>query len=195
MPIHSVVVFCGSGEGFHDIYRETAYDLGAILAVQQIRLVYGGSKLGIMGALATGALDKKGDVTGIIPHFLQTKEVAHEGLSEMILVQTMHERKMKMHEYSDAIIALPGGWGTMEELFEMMTWAQLGLHTKPIGILNINGFYDPLIAQINLMLEEGFLREIHRKMIIVNSDIDALLAQMHAYMPPEVPKIISSSTT
>lgn len=193
--MNTIVVFCGAGEGYTDIYRETAYSLGALLADRQITLVYGGSKRGIMGALATGALDRKGMVYGVLPHFLQTEEVAHEGLTELILVRTMHERKMKMHELSDGIIALPGGWGTLEELFEMMTWAQLGLHQKPIGILNINGFYDPLITQFSIMLEEGFLKEIFRKIILVSEDMEELLDMMYNYVPPALPQIISKSVT
>ena len=191
----SIVVFCGSSEGYNEVYRETAYELGAVMAERNIRLVYGGAKVGVMGALAEGALQNKGEVTGVIPGFLRTKEVAHEGLTEMILTETMHERKMKMHELSDGIIALPGGWGTMEELFEMMTWAQLGLHPKPIGILNVNSFYDPLLAQINLMSEEGFLKDVYRDMVIVSHDIFELLEKMDSYEVPDIPKWITPRTT
>lgn len=191
----SIVVFCGSGEGFQDIYRETAFALGLILAEKNIRLVYGGAKIGLMGAVAAGVLEKSGRVTGVIPEFLEIKEVAHEGLSEMIRTRTMHERKMKMHELSDGIIALPGGWGTMEELFEMMTWAQLGLHSKPIGLLNIHGFYEPFLAQMDLMVEEGFLKEAYKKMILVSEDIEHLLQQMENYQPPALPKWLNLKAT
>lgn len=193
--MRSIVVFCGSSEGYNEIYRDTAYELGAIMAERNIRLVYGGAKVGVMGALAEGALQNKGKVTGVIPTFLRTKEVAHEGLTEMVLTETMHERKTKMHELSDGIIALPGGWGTMEELFEMMTWAQLGLHPKPIGILNVNGFYEPLLALIELMTDEGFLKELYRDMLIVSDDIFDLLEKMNNYEVPDIPKWITPGTT
>lgn len=191
----SIVVFCGSSEGYNEVYREAGYELGVTLAERNIRIIYGGAKVGIMGAVAEGALQHKGEVTGVIPYFLRTKEVAHEGLTEMIMVETMHERKMKMHELSDGIIALPGGWGTMEELFEMLTWAQLGLHPKPIGILNINGFYEPLLAQINLMSEEGFLKDVYKDMILVSTDITDLLEQMDNYIVPDIPKWLTRRTT
>lgn len=191
----SIVVFCGSSEGFNEIYRETGYELGAILAEKNIQLIYGGAKVGLMGAVAEGALQHEGKVIGVIPHFLRTKEVAHEGLTEMVLTDTMHERKMKMHELSDGIIALPGGWGTIEELFEMMTWAQLGLHPKPIGILNVNGFYEPLLALLNNMIEEGFLKEVYRKMVMVSEDIIELLEMMENYIVPDIPKWITPQST
>ena len=165
------------------------------MAERKIGLVYGGAKVGLMGALADGALENDGKVTGVIPHFLKTKEVAHEGLTEMILTETMHERKMKMHELSDAIIAMPGGWGTMEELFEMMTWAQLGLHPKPIGILNTNGFFEPFMALMNIMTEEGFLKDVYRDMLIVSEDIFELLEKMGNYQVPDIPKWITNRTT
>ena len=124
----SIVVFCGSGDGYNETYRETAYLLGKTLAAQDIRIIYGGAKVGLMGALADGALQHGGKITGVIPYFLKTKEVVHDGLTELITVDTMHERKLKMSELGDGIITMPGGWGTMEELFEMLTWGQLGLH-------------------------------------------------------------------
>ncbi len=191
----SIVVFCGSSEGYHTAYREAAYELGAVLAERGIQLVYGGAKVGIMGAVAEGALHNNGSVLGVIPHFLRTKEVAHEGLTELILTDTMHERKMKMHELTDGIIALPGGWGTMEELFEMMTWAQLGLHPKPIGILNVNGFYEPLLALLHTMVEEGFLKEVYRNMVLVSEDVFELLEKMEQYEQPDIPKWITPQTT
>jgi len=191
----SIVVFCGSGDGYDPIYRDTAYELGAVMGERKIQVIYGGAKVGLMGALADGALENNGTVTGVIPHFLKTKEVAHEGITEMILTETMHERKMKMHELSDAIIAMPGGWGTMEELFEMMTWAQLGLHRKPIGILNTNRFYEPFMALMDIMTEEGFLKELYRDMLIVSEDIFELLEKMENYQVPEIPKWITKHTT
>ena len=192
----SIVVFCGSSYGYNEVYVDVAYQLGTVMAEKQIEVVYGGSKLGLMGALAEGALQNGGRVVGIIPHFLRTKEIAHENLTEMLLVDTMHERKLKMHEMSEGIIAMPGGWGTMEELFEMMTWAQLGLHQKPIGILNINGFYEPFMALLNNMVTEGFVKEDFMKMIIVSQDIFELLELMWNYEPTmDVPKWISKQKT
>lgn len=192
----SIVVFCGSSYGYPETYADVAYQVGVVLAEKNIEVVYGGSKLGLMGSVAEGALQNGGKVVGIIPHFLQTKEIAHEHLSELVLVDTMHERKLKMHERSDGIIALPGGWGTMEELFEMMTWAQLGLHRKPIGILNVNGFYEPLLVFLNNMVTEGFLKEEFMKMIIVSEDIFELLGNMWDYQPAtDIPKWMSKQKT
>ena len=191
----SIVVFCGSSEGYNEVYKDTAYELGAVLAERNIHLIYGGGKVGLMGALADGCLANKGKVTGVIPGFLKTKEVAHEGLTEMITVDTMHQRKMKMHELSDGILAMPGGWGTMEELFEMMTWAQLGLHPKPVGVLNVNCFYSPLLAMLSGMTEEGFVKEVYRDMVLVNEDMFELLEQMNNYDVPVVPKWITTQTT
>lgn len=191
----SIVVFCGSSAGSHPAYEEQAYRLGGILAERDIRLVYGGAKVGLMGAVANGCLDKGGAVTGVLPRFLQTKEVAHEALTELILVDTMHERKLKMHELSEGIITLPGGFGTMEEMFEMLTWAQLGLHGKPIGILNIQGYYDALRQLNHTMVQEGFLKASHSDMLLYDDTIEGLLAQMMTYEAPEAPKWITRQTT
>jgi len=133
-------------------------------------------------------LQRGGEVTGVIPSFLKTKEVAHEGISRMITVDTMHERKLKMHELCDGVIALPGGWGTMEELFEVLTWGQLGLHRKPVGLLNINGYYDPLKALCDNMVQEGFLSEFVNASLLINGSIDDLLEQMESYVAPATPK-------
>ncbi|OJW79844.1 MAG: Rossman fold protein, TIGR00730 family [Bacteroidetes bacterium 46-16] len=191
----SIVVFCGSGEGYDSTYRDTAYELGGMLAARGIRIIYGGAKVGIMGAIAEGALDKGGEVIGVIPYFLQTKEIAHEGITQMIRVNTMHERKLKMHELCDAVITLPGGFGTMEEMFEVLTWAQLGLHEKPIGLLNINGYYDGLKVMVNNMVQEGFLNECYSTMLLSSESAEELLEKMAAYQPPEVPKYITKQTT
>jgi uncharacterized protein (TIGR00730 family) len=191
----SIVVFCGSAEGISPVYKDQAFELGRTIAAEGMRLVYGGAKVGIMGALADGALQNGGEVTGVLPFFLQTKEVAHEGVTEMIITENMHERKLKMHELSDAIITLPGGWGTMEEMFEMLTWAQLGLHEKPIGILNTNGYYDHLLALCKQMVLEGFLKEELLEMLIVSDAISELLSKMHGYKPLHVPKWITQQTT
>ena len=190
-----VTAFCGSSNGTDDVYRSKAILLGKALAIQQIELVYGGAKVGLMGAVADGVLNEGGKVIGVLPHFLSTKEIAHEGLTELILVDSMHERKTKMNELCDGVIALPGGFGTLEELSEMLTWAQLGLHKKPIALFNVDGFYDHLIAMIQTMVDKGFLKDINQKMLLVSNDIDDLLAQMKNYNAPTVDKWISKKTT
>ncbi|WP_276133381.1 TIGR00730 family Rossman fold protein [Polluticoccus soli] len=191
----SIVVFCGSSEGYQECHRETAYGLGNMLAERGYRVVYGGAKIGLMGAVADGALDKGGDVIGVIPHFLRTKEVTHEGLTELILTNTMHERKLKMHELSDGVITLPGGWGTMEEMFEMLTWGQLGLHQKPMGMLNINGYYDSLKVLADTMVSEGFLKQEIRDMLLFSDSIEELLDLMENYVAPDVPQWVTKRTT
>lgn len=188
-----VVVFCGSSSGNDPAYMAEAYQLGKTLALQNIGVVYGGAKVGLMGAVAQGSLDNGGSVIGVLPHFLSAKEIRHDGLSEMIMVETMHQRKAKMDELSDGIITLPGGFGTMEELFEMLTWAQLGLHKKPIGILNINGYYDELLALIDLMVNKQLLKPINRSMVLVADNINDLLDQMNQYKAPDVPKWIDKT--
>lgn len=180
-----ICVFCASSLGNKPIYAETAFELGEILSEYEIELIYGGAQVGLMGKVAEGALSKNGKVIGVIPEFLKTKEIAHNSLTEMITVKTMHERKAKMHEISDGFIALPGGFGTMEELFEILTWAQLSLHKKPVGILNTNGYYDALIQLVDKMIEEGLLKGEYRKMILVSNSIQDLLSQMNLYEAPE----------
>ena len=191
----SIVVFCGSGDGYNESYRETAYGVGKTLAERNIRIIYGGAKVGLMGALADGALQHGGEVVGVIPYFLKTKEVAHEEVTEMIVVETMHERKLKMNEMSDGIITMPGGWGTMEEMFEMLSWGLLGLHQKPVGLLNVNGYYDALKALCNNMVQEGFLSENVNATLLISESIEELLEQMESYVPPEMPKWITKQTT
>lgn len=191
----SITVFCGSKEGYNEVYRETAYALGAALADKGIRLVFGGGKIGLMGAVAEGVLQNNGEVVGVIPDFLSSKEVAHDGLTEMITVKTMHERKLKMHELSDAAITLPGGLGTMDEMFELLTWGQLGLHNKPMGLLNINGFYDSLKVLMNNMVDEGFLQECTRDLLLISDSIDELFDMLNNYTPPETEQILNRETT
>lgn len=187
----NITVFCGSSFGSDPIFEEQATLLGQTLAKQNIQLVYGGSNTGLMKAVADGALNEGGKVTGVLPHFLQSKEIAHKNLTELILVETMHERKTKMNELCDGVIVLPGGYGTLEEFFEMITWAQLGLHKKPIGILNINGFYDDLIKLVQTMVDKGFLKQINRDMLLISDNIDELLEKMRNYEAPSVGKWIS----
>jgi uncharacterized protein (TIGR00730 family) len=186
-----IVVFCGSSAGQSPVYMEQATLLGAALAKRNLALVYGGAKVGLMGAVADGALQAGGEVIGVLPQFLQQKELAHEGLTELILVDTMHERKTKMNELCDGVIALPGGFGTMEELFEMLTWGQLGLHRKPIGMLNVNGFYDALLELSNAMTSNGFLKAENRDMLLYSNDIADLLLKMEQYQPPATSKWIT----
>lgn len=193
--LQSIAVFCGSSQNVAETYKAAAFELGVQLAKNEIRLVYGGAKVGLMGAVADGALAQNGSVIGVIPDFLKTKEIAHEAISELFVVSNMHERKMKMHELSDGIIAMPGGWGTMEELFEMLTWAQLGLHTKPIGILNINGFYNDLLAMIDKMLQERFLQTVYRSLLLVHDDAATLLKMMNEYRAPELKQWLTNKTT
>jgi uncharacterized protein (TIGR00730 family) len=193
--LQSIAVFCGSSPGYHEEFREMAYAAGREIALTGARIVYGGSRLGLMGAVADGALDAGGVVTGVLPGFLKTKEIAHPGLSQLIIVDNMHERKLRMHELSDSIIALPGGWGTMEELMEMLTWAQLGLHAKPIGLLNAGGFYHGLLELIRTMQSQGFLRPALAEMLIVADEIEPLLHAMAAYKAPMVPQWITEEET
>lgn len=187
----NITVFCGSSFGTDSIYKEQAFLLGQTLAKQDIQLIYGGADVGLMGAIADGTLSENGKVTGVLPHFLQSKEIAHKNLTELIIVETMHERKTKMNELCDGALVLPGGYGTLEEFFEMITWAQLGLHKKPIGVLNIDGFYDDLINLVQNMVNKGFLKQINRDMLLVSDDIDDLLEKMRDYQAPTIGKWIS----
>jgi len=193
--MNRITVFCGSSFGTDSIFEAQAKLVGQTLAKQNIGLVYGGANIGLMGAVADGALMEKGNVIGVLPHFLRSKEIAHQGLTELILVDSMHERKTKMNELCDGAIALPGGFGTLEELFEMLTWAQLGLHQKPIGILNSKGYYDALITLLQTMVDKGFLREINQDMLLVSDNIDDLLAKMRNYAAPTVGKWINKETS
>ncbi|MDR3140760.1 MAG: TIGR00730 family Rossman fold protein [Tannerellaceae bacterium] len=187
-----IAVFCGSSLGKNEVYREQARLLGETIARLGIGLVYGGGNVGLMKYVADGAIRQGGEVTGVIPAFLNKEEIAHAGLTELIVVETMHERKAKMNELSDGIIALPGGYGTMEEFFEMITWGQLHLHQKPVAILNTNGFYNPLIRQVETMLTEGFLKEPCRELLIVDDTIPSLLEKMRRYQPPVFDKRLTS---
>ena len=187
-----ITVFCGSSMGSEEKFFREAFDLGKLLAQQNIGVVYGGAKIGLMGAVADGALSAGGGVIGVLPHFLGSKEIAHDDLDELIMVESMHERKTKMHELTDGFIALPGGFGTMEELFEILTWAQLGLHKKPIGLLNVNGFYDELVRLIKTMVKKKFLKEINRDMLLIDDTIEGLLEKMKNYAAPEVGKWITT---
>lgn len=191
----SLAVFCASSDGNDpEIYKQ-AYEVGAFLAGEKIEVVFGGSRLGLMGQVAKGALEHNGEVTGVIPDFLKTKEVVHTGLTNLITTDDMHGRKLKMHDLSDGFIALPGGFGTLEELFEILTWGQLGLHRKPIGILNSNGYYDDLLLLMEKMVTAGLLRKQNMNLVLVAGSIEDLLQKMHAFEPMPVPKWMNKNQT
>jgi hypothetical protein len=190
MALRRVCVFCGSSEGRDPAYREAAAGLGRMIAEAGTGLVYGGASIGLMGAVADAALAAGGEVIGVMPRPLAEKEIAHGGLSELRIVGSMHERKALMAELSDGFIALPGGIGTFEELFEVWTWGQLGYHRKPCGILNVEGFYDQLIGFLDGVVAQRFLRAEHRQMLLQASDPAVLLERLAAYRPPEVGKWI-----
>ena len=184
----NISVFCGSSEGNDKDIISTAFELGKTLAERQITLVYGAAKIGIMGKVAQGIIDNGGKIVGVIPTFLKTKEIVHTELTELIITENMHDRKVIMYEKSDGFIIVPGGFGTMDEFFEITTWGQLGLHTKPIGILNINGYYDPLLEQCKVMVKRGFLKQENLDAVVVDDTIDGLLNKMNDYKPLPAPK-------
>lgn len=179
--LNAILVYCGANWGNKPLYAETAIALGKQLVKEKLELVYGGGSVGLMGILADTVLIEGGKVIGVIPDFLNVKEVGHTGLTELHEVKSMHERKALMEQLCDGVIVLPGGYGTMDEVFEMLTWSQLGLHRKPIGILNVNGYYDHLIAQMDRMVAEGFLSPNNRKLLLVNSSAEALIEEMRRF--------------
>jgi hypothetical protein len=181
-----VCVFCGSNPGDSPAFVEAAQHLGRFLAFQGLELVFGGGSVGLMGRTADAVLASGGKVIGVIPDFLDRREIAHSQLTELIVVDSMHTRKRTMAELSDAFIALPGGIGTLEELAEILTWAQLGLHDKPVGILNVNGFFDPLIAFFDQMTSHRFLSADHRRILCVGNSPEDLMAQFVDYVPPKL---------
>ncbi len=185
-----ICVFCGSSPGRHPEYGEAAARFGRTLAREGVGLVYGGASIGLMGAVADAARDAGGEVIGVIPESLVALEVAHTGLDDLRIVGSMHERKALMAELSDAFVALPGGIGTLEEIFEVWTWGQLGSHAKPCAFLNTLQYYDPLLAFLDHVVEEAFLRTVHRGMILVEQDPEALLHAIRAYQAPAVPKLL-----
>ncbi|WP_224490766.1 LOG family protein [Robertkochia flava] len=179
----SIAVFCGSSPGNDSRYLEEAFSLGQIMAQQGLRLVYGGARVGLMGEVARGALEAGGEVVGVIPEFLKKKEVVHTGLTRLITTKNMHERKLILNEESDGFIALPGGFGTLEELFEIITWAQLGLHNKPVGILNSGGYYDHLIALLDHMVSKELLQRKFRELLLEHENINELVKQLQTRKP------------
>ena len=185
-----ICVFCGSSSGEDPVFAESARALGTALAARDISLVYGGASVGLMGAVADAALAAGGRVTGVIPQALMDREIAHAGLTELRVVGSMHERKALMSQLSDGFVAMPGGLGTLEEIFEVWTWAQLGDHEKPCAFLNVGGFYDGLIAFLDGVVARGFIRPAHRAMAIVATRPDELLDRMERYRAPPVAKWI-----
>ena len=185
MSLNSVCVFCGSASGTDPLYASTARELGREIAARKLALVYGGGRIGLMGEVASAVLASGGTVVGVIPHALARKEIAQEDCTELVVVDTMHERKSLMADRSEAFVALPGGFGTCDELFEIITWAQLGIHTKPVAVMNVNGFFTPLLAWLDHIVSEGFLRPKHRALLLVADTVPALLDALTSWVPPE----------
>lgn len=188
--LRRICVYCGSNAGNDPAHRAAAHDLGAFLARSGIGLVYGGGNVGLMGAVADGALSQNGEVIGVIPKSLMEKELGHGGVTELHVVTSMHERKQMMVDLSDGFIALPGGFGTLDELFETLTWLQLSFHDKPVGLLNVGGFFDGLIEFIDHMSRSGFLKPEHARCVLVENDPTQLLAAMESFRPPDLGKWI-----
>ena len=188
MPPRRLCVYCGSSPGASPGYRAAAVALGTLLAARGIGLVYGGGNIGLMGIVADAVLRGGGEVIGVIPQALAEKELAHAGATQLLVVGSMHERKQRMAELADGFIALPGGIGTLEELFEVFTWLQLGFHTKPVALLNVAGFFDPLLIFLARVRDEQFLRAEHHDCLLTDSDPAALLAKMAGFTPPDLGK-------
>ena len=184
----SICVYCGSNFNGDPILRNAIEALATVLVAENITLIYGGGSVGVMGVIADDVLEKKGEVIGVIPQFLMDKEVGHKGLTEMIVTENMHQRKQKMADLSDGFIILPGGFGTLEEFFEVLTWLQLGLHAKPIGVLNVNGFYDPLFMQLDVMVKNRFLKQTNRDFVFNETNAAVLVHKMQNFIaePDEV---------
>ncbi len=190
--IKTIAVFCGASNGFDPRYSDEAVLVGKYLAQRNITMVFGGGKIGLMGAIAGAVLENGGKAVGVIPEMLRHEEVAHDSLDEMIVTENMSERKLRISRMVDAYLALPGGFGTLDEIFEALTLGQLGVEDKPVGLLNINGFFDPLLSQLDKMVEEGFLRRENREMIQVSADIEMLCRMMRGYIPPGISKIVDT---
>jgi uncharacterized protein (TIGR00730 family) len=193
--MNRICVYCGSSPGRLSDYGDAARALGHELAGRGLGLVYGGASVGVMGVVADAILENGGQAIGVIPYALATREVAHSGLDDLFVVDSMHERKAKMAELSDGFIALPGGWGTIEEIFEMLTWAQLGFHKKPCGLLNISGYYDHLFTFLEHAIDQRFVREEYRPMIMMEESAGELLNRFGQYRAPSVKKWIGPEET
>lgn len=192
--LQRVCVFCGSSRGAQAVYAQAARDIGRLLAESGIELVYGGGKVGLMGTVADACLAEGGRVTGVIPRALVEKEIGHLGVTELRVVESMHERKALMADLADGFVALPGGFGTWEEFWEVLTWAQLGLHRKACALLNVNGYYDALLSMADRAVSDGFLREVHRELLLADTDPAHLLERLGSYAVPAVEKWIDRST-
>ena len=193
MTFQRICIFCGSNTGINPSYRNTAVAMGQLLAAHRIELVYGGGNIGLMGILADAVLESGGRVIGVIPESLMAKEVGHAGLTELRIVESMHERKALMADLSDGFIAMPGGFGTFEEFCEMVTWSQLGIHAKPCGLLNLEGYYDSLLALFDHAVSEGFLRQENRRLVMEDSDPTRLLNKMAGFVASTPEKWIDKS--
>jgi len=191
MKIQKVTVFCGSSTGFSSVYQQKAKELGRFFAKNSISLLYGGGKLGLMGELADTVLENNGEVIGIIPELLHKEEVVHPNITEVITTKTMSERKLLMSKKTDAYITMPGGFGTLDELFEVVTLQQLQIEQKPVGILNVNGFFDATLQQLDLMVKEGFLKQQGRDLLLVASSVEELMQKMNEYQAPEKNNVIN----
>ena len=186
-----IVVFCGSSLGFNSVYKDAAIELSNYFIKNNIGLVYGGGKIGMMGVLSDTILAKNGEVIGVIPKLLEKEEVVHAGVEEMIVCKNMSERKVIMSKLVDGYLTLPGGFGTLDELFEALTLNQLHIEQKPVGILNVNGFFDAILVQLDKMVEEGYLKQTNRKMLIVGNSVDDLMQKMKAYKAPKISHVIN----
>jgi uncharacterized protein (TIGR00730 family) len=186
LPFRRIAVYCGSSGGVGNQYLEAARAAGAYLAERNVEIVYGGGRVGMMGAVASGALAAGGKVFGVIPEKLKTREIAHDGLTELFVVDGMHARKTMMASMSDAFIALPGGWGTLEEIFEVVTWTQLNYHKKPVGLLNVRGYYNFLVSFLDHASTEGFIRPIHRPLLSSADTLEQLLDRMAKTVIPDI---------
>jgi uncharacterized protein (TIGR00730 family) len=191
ITMNRIVVFCGSSLGFKPIYKEAAVELGNYFAHNKIGLVYGGGKIGMMGALADTILAQNGEVIGVIPKLLEKEEVVHSGVEEMIVCKKMSERKVIMSKLIDGYITLPGGFGTLDELFEALTLGQLQIEQKPIGLLNVNGFFDAVLLQLDKMVEEGFLKKANRDMLFISNSVNDLMKKMNNYKTPKTEHVIN----
>ncbi len=190
-----IAVFCGSGKGFNKIYEEAAISVGKYFASNEIGLVYGGGKIGLMGVVADTVLDLNGEVIGVIPNLLRSEEVAHKTITKMHITKKMSKRKVKISKLVDGYIALAGGFGTLDELFEALTLGQLNIETKPVGILNTNGFYNNILKQLDVMVKEGFLRQENRDMLLVANSIEDLIEKMDNYNPPKISKAVDMTAS
>ncbi|MCA8831184.1 LOG family protein [Hymenobacter pini] len=191
----SVAVYCGASSGTNESFTLQAQAMGKALAEQNFTLVYGGGRVGLMGAVADAVMQHGGKAIGVIPDFLADKELAHVGLTELHVVKTMHERKLMMADLAEGFVAMPGGYGTLEELFEVLTWGQLGLHRKPIGVLNVAGYYDHLLRALDHMADEGLLRRENRNQLLSHPEPHGILDAMLAYEPVSLEKWLTPRTT